>query len=73
MRADEHLNLLKSVSEFNQANALPAELIIPFTIYNLAPEVRGVITGALPSEIVENLVPVVWKEKWAAMKPFLLD
>ncbi len=70
---DEHLKLLKSVGEFNQANALPAELIIPFTIYNLAPEVRVVMTGAMPAEVVEHLVPIVWKEKWAPMKPFLLD
>jgi len=73
LRADEHLKLIKSVGEFNQANALPVELVIPFTIYNLAPQVRGIITGAMPPEIVENLVPGVWKEKWAAMKPFLLD
>jgi hemerythrin-like domain-containing protein len=70
---EEHLALLKSVGEFNQANALPAELIIPFTIYNLAPMEREIITGAMPPEVVEHLVPVAWKEKWAAMKPFLLD
>jgi hemerythrin-like domain-containing protein len=73
MSAEEHLALLKSVGEFNQEHALPAELIIPFTIYNLAPEERVIMTGALPVEVVEHLVPVIWKEKWAAMKPFLLD
>ena len=73
LSVEEHLALLKSVGEFNQENALPAELIIPFTIYNLAPEERVIMTGAMPPEVVEHLVPVVWKAKWAAMKPFLLD
>jgi len=29
--------------------------------------------GWLPPELTQHLMPVVWKEHWTPLKPFLLD
>ena len=71
--AEEHLRLLKSIAEFSQANSGPPYLTIPFILHNLASEARAVLAKSMPAEVIEQLVPVVWKEQWQSMKPFLLE
>jgi hypothetical protein len=46
--------------------------MVPFLLYNLPPEDREVFSQGLPVEIIQHFVPVVWKEQWASMTPFLL-
>jgi hypothetical protein len=42
-------------------------------LYNLTREDREAMATMIPKTLVEEMVPVVWKEKWAPMKPFLLE
>ena len=69
---EEHLRLMKLFAEHSQKHSGPAYLTIPFVLYNLPRETREIMTKAMPSEVVEQLVPIVWKEKWESMTPFLL-
>ncbi len=69
---EEQLRLVRQFSEHGQKLALPAYLTVPFMLYNLPEDERKVFMQGMPSEVVQNLVPIVWKEKWASMKPFLL-
>ena len=51
----------------------PHYLVVPFMLYNLEPVPRSMLASRLPSEMTDQLVPVVWKDRWASMKPFLLE
>ena len=48
-------------------------LVIPFILYNLAPEDRAIFSQTLPPVVTQQLVPMAWKERWSTMKPFLLN
>ncbi len=69
---EEHIRLGKVYMEHSQQHTEPAFLILPFLLYNLPLDQRKVFAGHMPAEVAEQLVPVVWKEKWEPMKPFLL-
>ena len=69
---EEHLRLMKLFAEHSQNHSGPAYLTIPFVLYNLPKDIREIMSKAMPSELVEQLVPIVWKEKWESMTPFLL-
>ncbi len=69
---DEQMRLIKLFMEHSQQNAKPDFLVVPFLLYNLSPEQRSAMAKAMPPLVTEQLVPVVWKEKWEPMKPFLL-
>ncbi len=69
---DEQIRLIKLFMEHSQQHAKPDFLVVPFLLYNLPPEQRTAFAGAMPPVVTEQLVPVVWKEKWEPMKPFLL-
>lgn len=73
MEPDDHAMLLQQTAEANMKNTGPDFLVLPFLLFNMDPEWRTVFAGELPPVISEQLVPVVWKEQWAPMKPFLLD
>jgi hypothetical protein len=69
---EEQLRLVRQFSEYVLKNALPLHLTVPFMLYNLSVEDREVFSQGMPAEVIQNL-PVVWKEKWESMKPFLLS
>ncbi len=69
---DEQIRLIKLFMEHNQQHAKPDFLVVPFLLYNLPPEQRSAFAEAMPPVVTEHLVPVLWKEKWEPMKPFLL-
>ena len=69
---EEHLRLMKIFSEHSQNHSGPPYLTIPFVLYNLPKDKREIMSKAMPSELVEQLVPIIWKEKWESMTPFLL-
>jgi hypothetical protein len=48
-------------------------LAVPFLLYNVESDDRAHFFAVMPPEITQQLVPVVWKDEWASMKPFLLD
>ena len=71
--AEEHLRLLALFMEHTRQHAGPEYLLAPFLLYNLEAERRSFFAGGMPAIVTEQLVPVVWKDKWASMQPFLLD
>lgn len=69
---EEQLRLVRVFAEHGQKLAVPPYLTVPFLLFNLPAEQRKVFSEGMPAEVVENLVPVVWKEQWESMKPYLL-
>lgn len=72
MTVEEHLSLLQQAGAHSQKIAKPDYLVVPFMLYNLNEEERREFSRALPPVVVEQLVPVAWKDQWASMRPFLL-
>ena len=70
---DEQVNMGQTMAQHAMKNTGPDYLLVPFYLYNLVPADRAELARALPPVITEQLIPVVWKEKWAPMKPFLLE
>jgi hemerythrin-like domain-containing protein len=73
MSVEEQLSLAQQFAQKGQENSGPANLAVPFFLYNLSPEDRAAMLRLVPSEVTEHLLPVVWKDQWAPMKPFLRD
>ena len=69
---EEHIRLSGVLGEHGRKHAGPDYLVVPFLLYNLPPEERAVFAQTLPPIVTQQLVPVVWKERWAPMMPFLL-
>jgi hypothetical protein len=70
---EENAQLSQKIGENSQKHLHALEIEIPFLLYNLSPEDRASMAKALPPVVVQQLVPLVWRAKWAPMKPFLLD
>jgi hypothetical protein len=70
---DERAKISASIAEHNKEHATPDYLVIPFVLFNLAPADRAAFGQMLPPIVTQQLVPIVWKEKWEPMKPFLLE
>jgi hemerythrin-like domain-containing protein len=68
----EQRRLVRQFAEYSRNLAVPPYLTVPFMLYNLPEAHREVFSKGMPAEVIKNLVPVVWKEKWASMKPFFL-
>ena len=73
MTVPEHIEMAQKGAAHSQQYAQPAPLAVPFLLYNLDAEDRAFFLAVMPPEVTEKLVPVVWKDEWAPMKPFLLD
>jgi hypothetical protein len=69
---EEQMRLIKLFVEHSRQYSKPDYLVIPFLLYNLTPEERHAFAKGLPPVVTEELVPVVWREKWAPMEAFLL-
>ncbi len=69
---EEQLRLVRRFTEHGLEIAVPHYLTVPFLLYNLPPEDRAVFSRELPAEMIQRLVPVVWKERWESMRPYLL-
>jgi hypothetical protein len=72
MPPEEHLRLIGRFLEHTRQITGPDYLILPFLLYNLEPRARALFASEMPPIVTEQLVPVVWKEKWEPMQPFLL-
>lgn len=73
MTPDEQAQLAVAFAKHAQEHAGPPFFALPFVLFNLAPADRAEMAAMMPKMLVEELVPKDWKEKWAPMKPFLLD
>ncbi len=72
LSAEEQIELTKLFMEHSQRYATPDYLVLPFMLYNLPPEERSIFARELPPIVADQLVPIVWREKWEPMAPFLL-
>jgi len=70
---EEQMGLAMGLSQHARQNSGPDYLAVPFVLYNLSAEDRAAMIRVMPPEITQHLVPVVWKDQWAPLKPFLLD
>jgi hemerythrin-like domain-containing protein len=71
--AEEQTLLSRQFAEHSQKHSSPDYLVTPFILYNLSPADRLVISQLMPPIVTQQLVPIVWKEKWRPMQPFLLE
>lgn len=70
---EEQMRLNQLVAELNQKHSGPDYLVVPFTLYNMSPQDREIMSQGMPPIVTQQLVPIDWKEKWEPMLPFLLD
>jgi hypothetical protein len=73
MVPEEQQKISLAASKHSQEHSEPPYWVVPFILYNLTREDREAMATMIPKTLVEEMVPVVWKEKWAPMKPFLLE
>lgn len=52
-----------------QQHYIPDFLGIPFVLFKLPSELREIMSKGMPPVIVQQLVPIDWKDKWGSMKP----
>ena len=69
---EEQGSLMQQAAQHGMSHAGPDYLAAPFVLHNLEPADRAYMAGEMPPIISQELVPVVWKDQWAPMKPFLL-
>lgn len=73
MTPSEQAEVSLSFAKHSQEHVGPPYFALPFVLYNLASSDRVEMAARLPKELIDELIPGEWKEKWAPMKPFLLD
>lgn len=73
MNPEEQGRISAASSQYSQEHSGPPFWVVPFILYNLEPDERAVMASFLPPVIKDELVPKVWKDQWAPMKPYLLD
>ena len=72
MSLAEQMELNNKLSKHGQSMSEPANLVLPFLIYNLKGAERDEFTNDMPWILKKFIVPIVWKSKWEKMRPFLL-
>jgi hypothetical protein len=70
--AKEQATLAEAATKHSQQHAGPGHLVVPFLLYNLPPDKRAAFGRGMPFVLTRLLVPIVWRSKWASMRPFLL-
>jgi hypothetical protein len=69
---EENGQLAQELAAHGQAQSEPVELVMPFIVYNLSGEDREEFVKLMPAVMTAQLIPIVWKARWAPMRPFLL-
>ena len=64
---------LAEMGQHRTEGAPPDPVALPFILYNLPADERAIMAAGMPPAVSQELMPGVWKEHWAPMKPFLLD
>jgi hypothetical protein len=47
-------------------------MVMPFVLFNLLDAERAMMSQGMLPVVTQQLVPVVWKDQWMPMAPFLL-
>ncbi len=71
--AEELAGWLAAMGQHRPEGASPDPVSLPFVLYNLSADDRAIMAKNMPPVVIQELVPVAWREQWAPMKPFLLD
>lgn len=71
--AKEHDRLARAAMKHSQQHSGPDYLVVPFLLHNLPPDRRAIFARLMPAVVTRLLLPIVWKRKWAPMRPFLLS
>ncbi len=69
---EDHIRLSALFMDHTRRNWGAEELMVPFLLFNLEPDRRAFFAAEMPPVVLAQLVPVVWKERWAPMQQFLL-
>jgi hemerythrin-like domain-containing protein len=69
---EEQAKMNVEFAEHSTKNSGPDYLVLPFMLYNLAPDDRTAMERELPPIVSQQLIPIAWKEQWKSMQPFLL-
>jgi hemerythrin-like domain-containing protein len=72
MSTDEQIKLMTDAAMYSMKEGDPGYMV-PFILYNLQGDDRAYMEHTLPAPFLKELIPVVWKNKWEPMKPFILD
>lgn len=72
MSPEEHIKMLQDSSKHAMELGNPA-LMLPFLLHNLNQADRTAFAFFLPPEMIQTLIPIVWKPQWAPMQPFFLE
>jgi hypothetical protein len=73
LKPEEQKAISQVASKHSQEHSEPPYWVIPFILFNLEADDRATMASMFPQPLVEEMVPVVWKDKWESMKPFLLE
>ncbi len=68
----EESELVRKLNDHGMKTSQPDYLLVPFMLYNLSDEDRERFSRFLPPVLTQQLIPIVWKDKWASMEQFLL-
>jgi hemerythrin-like domain-containing protein len=69
---DERVRLGKIFAEHSRKLQTAGILMVPFILYNLEPADREIMSQSLPWILKKVIVPIILKNKWKPMKPYLL-
>jgi hypothetical protein len=72
MSLADQISLSIATARHSQQHAIPPYLALPFVLYNLDKADRLAFAAPLPGFLKRVLIPILWRSKWAPMKPFLL-
>jgi hypothetical protein len=70
---EEQRKISDAFGKYSQEHSEPPYWVVPFIIFNLEPQDRAIMVANFPPQVMNELVPTVWKDQWAPMKPFLLS
>jgi hemerythrin-like domain-containing protein len=70
---EEQQTINEAAAKHSQEHSQPPAWVVPFVLFNLEQEDRNQMAANFPPMIANELVPIVWKDQWAPMKPFLLE
>jgi hemerythrin-like domain-containing protein len=58
------------MAEHGKANSKPPQLLLPFLLYNSAPDDRQIFIDMLPWFVRKVLIGVVWRKQWRAIERY---
>jgi hemerythrin-like domain-containing protein len=73
MSLEDQRRIGDAAAKYSQEHSGPPFWVVPFILYNLEPDERAVMAVSFPASIMEELIPKVWADQWAPMRPLLLD